>query len=57
MNQNKLLPHPNEGKRMSDPDFVYVPAAKTNVMDSFRKMGWIPPSELKAQQENSNATR
>lgn len=57
MNQNKLLPHPNEGKRMSDPDFVYVPAAKTNVMDSFRKMGWIPPSELKAQQEKDNATR
>lgn len=57
MNQNKLLPHPNEGKRMGDPDFTYVPANKTNIMETFRKMGWTPPSELKAQQEKSNATR
>ena len=51
--QQKLLPHPNEGKRMADPDFVYVPAAKTNIVESFRKMGWTPPSELKSLQEES----
>ncbi len=51
-----LLPHPNEGKRMCDPDFTYVPSTKTNIVESFRKMGWTPPSELKSLQEESKRT-
>lgn len=30
-----------------DPNFVYVPAAKTDILKRFRALGWIPPSELK----------
>jgi hypothetical protein len=23
----------------------YVPAAKTNVLETFKRLGWVPPSE------------
>lgn len=25
----------------------YVPAAKTNILNTLRKLGWVPPSEAK----------
>jgi hypothetical protein len=30
-----------------NPDWKYVPAASTNILDRFRAMGWVPPSEVK----------
>ena len=32
-------------------DKEYIPAAKTNVVDTLKKLGWIPPSEDKRFQE------
>ena len=33
--------------RLTNPNFVYIPAAKTDILKRFRDLGWIPPSELK----------
>jgi hypothetical protein len=33
-----------------NPDWKYVPAAFTNIMERFRAMGWVPPSEAKNEQ-------
>lgn len=30
-----------------NPNWKYIPAAATNIMERFRAMGWVPPSELK----------
>ena len=30
-----------------NPNWRYVPAASTNIMERFRAMGWVPPSEAK----------
>jgi hypothetical protein len=30
-----------------NPQFKYVPAAKTDILKRFRDMGWVPPSEKK----------
>jgi hypothetical protein len=30
-----------------NPAWKYVPAASTNILDRFRAMGWVPPSEVK----------
>ncbi len=35
--------------RLLNPNFVYVPASKTDIVKRFRNLGWIPPSELKPQ--------
>ena len=35
-------------KKITDPDFVYIPAANTDIVKRFRAMGWTPPSELRA---------
>ncbi len=33
-----------------DPSFKYIPAAKTNIVDTLRKFGFQPPSETKEHQ-------
>lgn len=39
-----------------NPNFVYTPAAATNILERFRSMGWTPPSELRrAPQEAAPA--
>lgn len=30
-----------------NPNWKYVPACSTNILETFRRLGWIPPSELK----------
>ena len=32
---------------ITDIDFVYINDVSTDVLRTFKKMGWIPPSELK----------
>lgn len=32
---------------LMNPNWRYVPAASTNIMERFRAMGWVPPSEAK----------
>ena len=32
-----------------DHNWVYVPARYTNILESFKALGWIPPSELRKQ--------
>ena len=32
---------------ITDPNFVYINNVSTDILRTFRKMGWIPPSELK----------
>jgi len=32
---------------ITDKDFVYINEVSTDVLRTFKKMGWIPPSELK----------
>ena len=33
--------------RLTDPDFVWVPSAQTDVTRIWRKYGWTPPSEAR----------
>ena len=37
--------------KLDNIDFKYTPAAKTNIMETLRKMGFEPPSEDKRFQE------
>jgi hypothetical protein len=30
-----------------DPEWKYTPASSTNVLQRFKAMGWVPPSEKK----------
>jgi hypothetical protein len=53
MNQEK--PIPEWIGTLLDPNFKYNPAAKTDVQRTWRKYGWIPPSELREQKNESNA--
>jgi type I restriction-modification system DNA methylase subunit len=32
---------------LTRPDFVYVPACRTDISVTWRKAGWIPPSTLR----------
>ena len=32
---------------ITDKDFVYINDVSTDVLATFRKLGWMPPSELK----------
>jgi hypothetical protein len=34
-----------------NPDFVWIPAAATNVMETWRRHGWVPPSEQQSYQQ------
>ncbi len=34
-----------------NPDWKYVPAVSTDILDRFRAMGWVPPSEVKDGRE------
>ena len=34
-------------QRVTDPDFKYIPQAQTNVQETWKRFGWVPPSEQK----------
>ena len=36
---------------LTRPDFVYVPACRTDISITWRKAGWVPPSEMKQIKE------
>ena len=36
--------------RLLDPNFQYIPAAKTNIQETLKKFGFKPPSETKDHQ-------
>jgi hypothetical protein len=38
---------PTKPVTLLNPQFKYVPAAKTDILKRFRDMGWVPPSEKK----------
>ena len=38
-------------KRIDNINWQYIPAAKTNILETLRKMGWTPPSEDARHQE------
>lgn len=38
---------PDTKPSLLNPAWKYVPAAFTNIMERFRAMGWVPPSEAK----------
>jgi hypothetical protein len=38
-------------RRLDNIDFKYTPAAKTNILETLRKVGFEPPSEDKRFQE------
>jgi hypothetical protein len=44
-------------KKIDNMDFHYIPSAKTNVLDTLRKLGFEPPSEDKRIQEKWNRYR
>lgn len=29
-----------------DPNFKYIPSSKTNIVETFKRLGWVPPSEV-----------
>ena len=37
-----------------NPDWQYIPANKTNVADTWRKFGWLPPSKTKRLTNQNN---
>jgi hypothetical protein len=37
--------------RLLDIDRPYIPAAKTNVLETLKRLGWEPPSEDRSFQE------
>lgn len=39
---------------LMNPHFKWVASKDTNVQATWRKHGWIPPSELKAKHESSS---
>ena len=52
MNQEK--PVPEWIGTLLDPNFKYNPAAATDVQRTWRKHGWIPPSEQREQKYESD---
>ena len=36
-----------------DPSWKYTPSSATNVLQRFKAMGWVPPSEVKKECTNA----
>ena len=32
-----------------DPNWFYVPAQYTNILETFKRLGWHPPSKIKSK--------
>lgn len=43
---------PDAVKGLMNPAFKWNPAVATDVQATWRKYGWVPPSELKAKNES-----
>ena len=46
-NQTQQPAWPQPRPSLLNPAWKYIPAASTNIMERFRAMGWVPPSEAK----------
>lgn len=44
-------------RSLLDPSFKYIPAAKTNIADTLRRLGFQPPSESKEHQAKCEVYR
>jgi hypothetical protein len=44
-------------KGIDNIDKPYIPAAKTNIADTFKRLGWMPPSESAWYQEKWSTYR
>jgi hypothetical protein len=40
-------PNTTQGWLLTDPQRRYTPAAKTDVLKTFKRLGWTPPTEAK----------
>jgi hypothetical protein len=38
-------------RHITDKSFIYINDVSTDVVRTFRKFGWVPPSELKRKQQ------
>lgn len=47
MNTDKVQP------KITDPEFVWTPPVNTNVQDTWKRHGWVPPSEQKKQEKEA----
>ena len=41
-------------KRITDREFVYIPAAKTDIRATFKKQGWVGPEQARNEQYENN---
>lgn len=47
---------PTKGPSLMNPDYVYHPvSAGVNVQNTWRRYGWVPPSELKGVKNENTA--
>ena len=42
------LPPARQG--LLDPNWQYTPAAETDILATFKRMGWVPPTEARRRQ-------
>ena len=56
MNESKQIEQPSKvplAVRLLNPNFKYVPAAATDVTQTWRKFGWIPIEQKEKHYEGS----
>jgi hypothetical protein len=55
MTDDKQQPEPlwlESQPNLLNPNWKYIPAAQTNILQRFKDMGWVPPSEAKREKNS-----